>query len=89
MSGHVGDDVSVASDIDAYKESYFTHTPDTSKHNHLHPKELKTVVPKGVPPPTISVGPKGIILYRTIIYYSSLTMFLVLIRYVHLANVGV
>lgn len=45
-SGHVSDDGGPASDIDAYKESYFTLASDTTKHSHLRPEELGVTASK-------------------------------------------
>lgn len=39
MSGPVGNDGGAVSDIDAYEDSFFTTTPNTSKHNHLRPED--------------------------------------------------
>lgn len=56
IGGHAGDDGDTASDIDGYKEGYFTPALDTSKHSHLHLEELEIVVSEDVPPLTVSTG---------------------------------
>lgn len=61
-SSYGGDESGAASDIDTYEESCFGLALDTSKHSHLHPEKLETIVLESAPPPAASTGPSGIFL---------------------------
>lgn len=53
-----------------YEDNYFTLTLDTSKRSHLCFEELEVTVSKSIPPPTILVGPIGILFLLSLLFIS-------------------
>lgn len=88
-SSHDGDGGDAASDVDAYKESYFAPTPDMSKYSHLRLEDIDTVVSIGVSPPITSTGFAATLSCTVLINDLHSTIFPLLIYYAHFAYVGI